>query len=152
MPKSMRSALGNSLRAEEEAVRSRFERAENVLARPDFSASAAATPGENNRDQDDETASAAGAAATAAAALPPPAERVKRDSFTMPFGDYELIAALQRRCLQAAVSPTKSEILRAGIAALAAMDDAQLAALVESLPKVKTGRPSGSHPGAAPKP
>ena len=124
--------MGNSLRAEEEAVKTRFERAENILARTDFSLS----------DNDD--------ALNLPEATPPAppirqedGERVKRDSFTMPVVDHELIANLQKRCMKSAISPTKSEILRAGLAALCAMEDTDLAILVEALPKVKTGRKPG---------
>ena len=127
MPKSMRGALGSSLRAEEEAVRSRFERAENVLARTDFSASnvvgqphLVALPAADVREEE--------------------GERVKRDSFTMPVVDHELIAMLQKRCMRSAINATKSEILRAGLAALCAMGDTELTDLVGALPKVKTGR------------
>lgn len=141
MPKSMRSALGNSLRAEEEAVKTRFERAENILARTDFSA-----PGSGDNDSAPDTQQAA----THTPLVPPTlqarqeeGERVKRDSFTMPVIDHELIANLQKRCMKSAISPTKSEILRAGLAALCAMDDSELAVLVEALPKVKTGRKPG---------
>jgi hypothetical protein len=35
--KNMRNALSNSLKAEEEAVKNRFERAETILARGDVS-------------------------------------------------------------------------------------------------------------------
>jgi hypothetical protein len=126
--KDRRAALGNSMKAEEEAVKSRFERAETLLARND--APSLATP---------ETIA------------PPPLPhrngvreeepRVKRDSFTMPVADYELIATLQNRCLKAQTRANKSEILRAGLIALSALSEEDLAALVESLPKVKTGRP-----------
>ena len=38
-----------------------------------------------------------------------------RDSFTMPDGEYALIATLKKRCLDAGVSAKKSEILRAAV-------------------------------------
>ncbi len=75
--KDRRAALGNSLKAEEEAVRSRFERAETALARNEASSETTAKPSQNSV-LDEET-------------------RVKRDSFTMPMADYELIAALQKK-------------------------------------------------------
>jgi len=109
--KDMKKALGASLRAEEDAVKTRFERAETILAK--------STP----------------------AREAPKEERVVRDSFTMPTDEYAQIAALKKRGLQRGVSATKSEVLRAGLAILQAMDDRQLADVLASVPKVKTGRP-----------
>lgn len=107
----MRQALGASLRAEENAVKTRFERAETALAK-----------NTSTREM-------------------PREERVVRDSFTMPSEEYEQIAALKKRVLMRGVSATKSEVLRAGLAVLNAMDDKQLAETLTSVPKVKTGRP-----------
>ena len=49
------------------------------------------------------------------AGKPAKAKKAKlvRDSFTMPDGEYALIAALKKRCLDAGVPAKKSEILRA---------------------------------------
>jgi hypothetical protein len=65
-----------------------------------------------------------------------------RDSFTFPADDYALIATTKQRILSAGVEVKKSELIRAGLKALAAMDNAQLLALVDGLEKIKTGRPS----------
>lgn len=65
-----------------------------------------------------------------------------RDSFTMPEGEYELIAALKKRCLNAGVSAKKSEILRAAVANLAKLSDASLVSAVRRLEIIKTGRPA----------
>lgn len=65
-----------------------------------------------------------------------------RDSFTMPDGEYALIAALKKRCLDAGVSAKKSEILRAAVANLAKLSDASLVATVRRLDVIKTGRPA----------
>jgi len=122
--RNMKSALGNSLKAEQEAVKSRFERAETVLARNDVSNLTPAPPEAQEKPSEaisDET-------------------RVKRDSFTMPTSDYEQIAQLQKRCLKSELSVSKSEILRAGLLALSTLSDEDLVALVAGLPKVKTGR------------
>jgi hypothetical protein len=42
-------------------------------------------------------------------------EKVVRDSFTMPKSDYEKLAALKQKCLDAGVAVKKSELLRAGL-------------------------------------
>ncbi|QLI81608.1 hypothetical protein HZU75_08725 [Chitinibacter fontanus] len=65
-----------------------------------------------------------------------------RDSFTFPAADYALIAATKQRVVAAGVEVKKSELIRAGLTALAAMNDAQLLALLGGLEKIKTGRPS----------
>jgi hypothetical protein len=116
--KSMKSALSASLQAEDEAVKSRFEAADRVLA---TSQRAAAVP---SVKQSQSTSN-----------------RVVRDSFTLPTDDYELIAAIRQRCLGAAVNVTKSEVIRAGLQALMAMPDAKLLKQVSNVEKVKSGRP-----------
>ncbi|MBL8324057.1 MAG: hypothetical protein JNJ89_03770 [Rubrivivax sp.] len=84
-------------------------------------------------------------AKTAAAKAPPmaKADRMKlvRDSFTMPKSDVDLIAALKQRCLKLGHEAKKSELLRAGLHALAALQNAALLAAVSSVPRLKTGRP-----------
>ena len=65
-----------------------------------------------------------------------------RDSFTLPENEYDVIAALKKRCLKAGVSAKKSEILRAAIANLAKLDDSSLLAAIQRLTIIKTGRPA----------
>lgn len=116
MPKKdMKKALGASLKAEKRAVRSRFEKADAALAKK------APSPQEQK-------ANGAG--------------RVIRDSFTIPGDEYELIMRIKKRCMKAGVSANKSEVLRAGLAALDAMPERELARLFQSLVRVKTGRPA----------
>jgi hypothetical protein len=68
--------------------------------------------------------------------------KLVRDSFTMPEGEYALVAALKKRCLKVGVSVKKSEILRAAVANLAKLSDASLVAAVRRLEVIKTGRPA----------
>lgn len=113
--KSMKSALSASLKAEDDAVQTRFEKADSLL-----------------KDKGD------------VAPEPPAAKpRVVRDSFTLPTEDYELIAGLRQRCLDLAVGVTKSEVIRAGLHALNKMPDHELMDVLAGLTKVKTGRPAG---------
>ena len=113
MRRDMSAALRTSLKQEEKTTSDRFERAEVLFKTVE----------------------------------PPPPEpspessRVVRDSFTMPTQEYEQIAALRERCLKSQLSVSKSELLRAGLAALATMSDDELAHALQSLAKVKTGRP-----------
>ena len=68
-----------------------------------------------------------------------------RDSFTMPEADFALIATLKACALSAKRETKKSELLRAGLHALAALDTRALIAALGALEPVKIGRPkSGS--------
>ncbi len=69
------------------------------------------------------------------------AEKVVRDSFTMPKSDYALIDTLKKKCLASGVAVKKSELLRAGLAALHGMPGESLLVAVKDLAQVKTGRP-----------
>ena len=69
--------------------------------------------------------------------------KVVRDSFTMPIADYELIATLKERCIRLGLAMKKSELLRAGLAALHRLPDDALKGVVEAVESVKTGRPAG---------
>jgi hypothetical protein len=71
-------------------------------------------------------------------------EKVVRDSFTMPRGDYELIDLLKQRCIGLGIARSKSELLRAGLAALNGMPDITLTGVVAAVESVKTGRPLSS--------
>lgn len=64
-----------------------------------------------------------------------------RDSFTMPEADFALIGTLKARSLAAGRETKKSELLRAGLQALAALDTAALVAALGRLEPVKIGRP-----------
>jgi len=113
--KDMKKALGASLKAEEQAIRSRFQKAETVLGKK-----APAPRGQPPRNG---------------------AGKVIRDSFTIPEDEYEMISRIKKRCMKAGVSANKSEILRAGLAALDEMSDRELAQAFRRLVRVKTGRP-----------
>jgi hypothetical protein len=74
----------------------------------------------------------------------PKKEKVIRDSFTMPKSDYEKIATLKQKCLDAGISVKKSELLRAGLTLLESIPVKRLTAAVAALETVKTGRPKES--------
>jgi Arc/MetJ-type ribon-helix-helix transcriptional regulator len=112
--KSIKAALSTSIGKERSAVRDRFERADALLR--------AAGHGAERRGA--------------------PAERVVRDTFSLPSSDYDLIGELRERCLKAGRGATKSEIVRAGLHALSALPAQELARVLAGLVKVKTGRPA----------
>ena len=68
-------------------------------------------------------------------------DKLVRDSFTMPRTDFALIQQLKDRALAFRHVAKKSELLRAGLHALAGMDRAALQAMLTSLPTLKSGRP-----------
>ena len=74
---------------------------------------------------------------------PAPLERAKlvRDGFTMPEADYALLKELKNRLHDVKREAKKSELLRAGLQALAQLDAKTLAAALDRLAPVKTGRP-----------
>ena len=68
--------------------------------------------------------------------------KLVRDSFTMPKDEYVVIDSLKLRGGKLGQSVKKSELLRAGIKALAAMSDIQFKAALSNVPTIKTGRPT----------
>jgi hypothetical protein len=70
-----------------------------------------------------------------------PKLKLVRDSFTIPEAEYAQLDALKRRALALAHHAKKSELLRAGIAALVALDDAALLSALQAIAPLKTGRP-----------
>jgi hypothetical protein len=68
-------------------------------------------------------------------------KKVVRDSFTMPQSEYQKIADIKATCLKAGMHVKKSEVLRAGLKALAGLNATQLKRALSELEKIKTGRP-----------
>ena len=70
--------------------------------------------------------------------------KLVRDSFTIPKLEYLLLDQLKQRGGALGSSVKKSESIRAGIKALAAMPDADFLAAIKAVPTIKTGRPSNA--------
>ena len=68
--------------------------------------------------------------------------KLVRDSFTIPKAEYAVLAELKQRSVTLGAPAKKSEVLRAGIKALAGMGDAAFAAALGTVPPLKTGRPA----------
>lgn len=83
------------------------------------------------------------ATANAQAPVKPAKVKLVRDSFTIPRDEYAAIDALKVRAARLGHIVKKSELLRAGIKALVAFDDAALLGAVAVVPSIKTGRPKG---------
>lgn len=75
---------------------------------------------------------------------PAKAKKVKlvRDSYAMPDTEYVQIGVLKKRLSGLGSEVKKSELLRGGIAVLAALNDAELKAVMGRVERIKTGRPA----------
>lgn len=67
--------------------------------------------------------------------------RLVRDSYTLPAAEHAALAGLKKRALELGVSSKKSELLRAGLQVLAALDAAAFKAALAQVEVIKTGRP-----------
>jgi hypothetical protein len=112
--RDMKSALSASLKAEERSLETRMAQAEAYFSH--------------------EGPSPLNASAMAH-------DKVIRDGFSMPTGDYKLIAAIQARALTSGIGVTKSKVLRAGLRVLDALPLEQLKEVLTAVEDVKTGRP-----------
>lgn len=84
--------------------------------------------------------------AVSKAVTPPKTDKDKkpklvRDSFTIPKTEYTVLEDLKQRTGKLMATAKKSELIRAGIKALAAMSDAAFLAALKAVPAIKTGRP-----------
>ena len=85
-------------------------------------------------------------AAKPAAPKPAPVEvkvkhKLVRDSFTIPKAEYVVLESLKQRAAELKRPTKKSELIRAGIATLKKLGDAEFLAAVNGVPSLKTGRP-----------
>jgi hypothetical protein len=74
--------------------------------------------------------------------------KLVRDSFTIPKPEYTVLEDLKQRAAKLGRPVKKSELLRAGIKALAAMADVGFLGAVQAVPAIKTGRPTGAKAAA----
>jgi hypothetical protein len=74
-----------------------------------------------------------------------PRPKLVRGSFTMTEADFGVIASLKSKALGARRAAKKSELVRAGLRVLGALDAKALVAALDQLEPVKTGRPRKGH-------
>jgi hypothetical protein len=70
--------------------------------------------------------------------------KMVRDSLTMPKLEYAVLDTLKLRGAKLASPVKKTELIRAGIKALAAMSDAAFLSAIKAVPSLKTGRPANT--------
>jgi hypothetical protein len=80
--------------------------------------------------------------ATPDKALKPVKHKLVRDSFTIPKDEYQVLGELKARLTKLMQPAKKSELLRAGLKALASMSDAVIKKALQDVPAIKTGRPA----------
>lgn len=68
--------------------------------------------------------------------------KLVRDSYAMPEAEYARIGELKKRLAALGADAKKSELLRGGIALLAALSDTELKAVMARVERIKTGRPA----------
>jgi Rieske Fe-S protein len=68
--------------------------------------------------------------------------KMVRDSFTFPKDEYTVMDALKLRAAKLGHPVKKTELLRAGVKAIAAMSDTALLSALKAVPSLKTGRPA----------
>lgn len=116
--KDMKSALKKSLITEEEHIKDRFSKADQIFAKT-----------EPIKNEEKKTV-----------------EPVIRDTFSMPKEDSTLIYEIKLKCMKAGIDTTKSEIVRAGIRQLATLSQNDLYKLVGAVEKLKPGPQKNSKP------
>lgn len=70
------------------------------------------------------------------------ANKLVRDSFTIPKVEFATIDLLKTRAIGMGTSVKKSELLRAGLMVLKGLSDASFKSAIAAVPTLKTGRPS----------
>lgn len=109
--------------------------------KPQAPPAGAAKPGKTGKHHGKKAEVDEAKAATKPAEEAKPKAKLVRDSFTMPKAEYELLAVLKQRGTQLQRHVKKSELLRAGIAALHSMSDKNFLLALDRAPSLKTGRP-----------
>ena len=68
--------------------------------------------------------------------------KLVRDSFTIPKTEFVVLEELKQRAVKLARPVKKSELIRAGIKALAGLSNAAFLTALNQVPTIKTGRPA----------
>lgn len=132
MSTKTQSALRATLKQEDAALKERLPEA-TVPAAPPPETAAAAPAAAAEASAQAPVVPASPAPASAQPATPPKAEKRKRESFSLAASDRRRLDTLRAALKAAGRRPSKSELVRAGLAALAAQDSAAVTALVSAL-------------------
>ncbi len=122
--KDMKSALGKSLKSEEEAVKGKYDKFSKADAVFDDYEKRVVQP-----DIEEESSSKKNN------------KKCIRDSFTMPVEDHEIINKIIDKFLDTRKIVNKSEVIRMALHTLNQLPTEQLMEMYQSIGKVKIGRP-----------
>lgn len=129
--RSIGTALKSSVAAEEEAVRKRFDQADQLLV-----------------DRREALSRAEGGATTSSALVPKDQETldlpvgVTRLAYSLPPHEAVMVQEMLLRAAQAGQLINRSELVRAALQVLSVMPDAAFDEAVKSVVKLKPGRPA----------
>lgn len=130
MSTKTQSALRATLEQEDAALKERLPETTAPAAPPPETAAPAAAV---EASAPAPVVPASPAPASTQPAAPPKAEKRKRESFSLAASDRRRLDTLRAALKAAGRRPSKSELVRAGLAALAAQDSAAVTALVSLL-------------------
>ncbi|TAH11462.1 MAG: hypothetical protein EAZ11_09160 [Curvibacter sp.] len=88
------------------------------------------------------SAKPAAAKPVAVKAPKPKKPKMVRDSFTIPKPEYDVLDVLKLRAAKLGSPVKKTELIRAGVKAIAALSDAAFKQALMAVPSLKTGRPA----------
>ncbi|MDP2785581.1 MAG: hypothetical protein Q8O38_13460 [Sulfurimicrobium sp.] len=150
VPETSTAAEKSAAKPTKRPAKSAVKPAAKQLASAAPKAAATVAPGPAPKAADATAATAANKPAAKPAAkadknAKPKNAKLIRDGFTMPETEYDLIAAVKKRCVANGLAVKKSEVLRAAIIAFAAQSDAAVTAAMQALDVIKTGRPPKGH-------
>lgn len=138
--KDFSGALRRTATVQRDLIDERFSRADSVLLGMQDQQATSDGAGSSGEVHRQEEARAPAATSAAASGMGGQGGLVVRDTFSMPRGDHDLIEVLRIRAAREGRNTGKSEIIRAGLAALAAQAPADLVALLDGLERVRPGR------------
>ena len=118
----LKKALDNSLQAEQDAVIDRFAKADQVFSIPSKKPLSERKHAEKPKPKKEKKI------------------KLKRDTFSMPENDHQLIGKIKAQCLKKGFVISKSEVIRAGIHSLNSLSDKELKSAFNNLTKLKPGR------------
>lgn len=139
--KDFSSALRKTTTAQKEVIDDRFAKADSVLLGMKAEAPQAPAPVEVPPEVVPPAPPSAAPSNEGTPTESPKGDAmVVRDTFSMPPGDHGLIEQLRVRAAREGRNTNKSEVVRAGLRALACLPPAQLMELLEGLERIKPGR------------
>jgi Arc/MetJ-type ribon-helix-helix transcriptional regulator len=136
--KNFGAALQHTVEQQDASLKKRFEAADSVLLsepRSDLKARVAErAPGKA------EKAPRAGSAEATKKLSAPAGDLAVRDTFSMPPEEYEVIDRVRNKVAREGFIYSKSEVVRAALAALGAMQTKDLVYLLSKVERIKPGR------------